>query len=289
MTTSSSVMSVRDRADRFRSLHEGDDPLRLVNVWDLVSARVAELAGAPALATSSFAIAVAQGYPDGEHVPWPVVRDLVARIVDAVDVPVSVDIEAGRGAAPDTVAATVTDVVDGRRSGDQPGGLPPRPAGRVVHRRRAVRAPRSRASGRGMPTASIGTSTRACDVWFGAAVAPEEQLAEGRRSPCVATSTREPTASSSPDSSTSTTSDVMVDEAGVPVNVMLWPGVPPVAALHAAGVRRISQGAASFLVALGGLEQTTRSYLAAAAPAEPEPGAPMPAMHLVEPLTASRR
>jgi 2-methylisocitrate lyase-like PEP mutase family enzyme len=287
MTTSSSVMSVRDRADRFRSLHEGDEPLRLVNVWDLVSARVAELAGAPALATSSFAIAVAQGYPDGEHVPWPVVRELVARIVDAVDVPVSVDIEAGRGAAPDAVAATVTDVVEAGGVGinledshpDQPGAL-----FTVDEQCERLAAARRVADADGVHR----YVNARCDVWFGAAVAPEEQLAEGRRRvrryvDAGADGIFLPGLVDVDDLR------VMVDEAGVPVNVMLWPGVPPVAALRAAGVRRISQGAASFLVALGGLEQTTRSYLAAAAPAEPEPGAPMPAMHLVEPLTASRR
>jgi 2-methylisocitrate lyase-like PEP mutase family enzyme len=84
------------RADTFRSFHDAEEPLRLVNVWDLVSARVAELAGASALGTSSFAIAVAHGYADGEHIPWPVVRDLVTQIVEAVDVPLTVDIEAGR-------------------------------------------------------------------------------------------------------------------------------------------------------------------------------------------------
>jgi 2-methylisocitrate lyase-like PEP mutase family enzyme len=81
----------------------------------------------------------------------------------------------------------------------------------------------------------------------------------------------------------------MVDAAGVPVNVMLWPGVPPVSDLRAAGVRRISQGAASFLQTLGHLEQSTRSYLDAPAPAELEPGAPVPAIHLVEPLTSVHR
>lgn len=287
MTTSSPVMSVRDRADRFRSLHQGDEPLRLVNVWDLVSARVAELAGAPALGTSSFAIAVAQGYPDGEHVPWPVVRELVARIVDAVDVPVSVDVEAGRGAAPDAVAATVTDVVDAGGVGinledshpDQPGAL-----FAVDEQCERLAAARRVADADGVHR----FVNARCDVWFGAAVAPEEQLAEGRRRvrryvDAGADGIFLPGLVDVDDLR------VMADEAGVPVNVMLWPGVPPVEALRAAGVRRISQGAASFLVALGGLEQTTRSYLAAAAPAEPEPGAPMPAMHLVEPLTSPRR
>ena len=55
--------------------------------------------------------------------------------------------------------------------------------------------------------------------------------------------------------------------------------VLPVQLLRADSGAWVSQGAASFLLALGHLEQTTRTYLTAAAPAEPEPGAPMPAMH----------
>ncbi len=287
MTTTPTVMRAQERADRFRALHHSDEPLRLVNVWDLVSARVAELAGAPALGTSSFAVAVAQGYPDGEHVPWPVVRDLVARIVDAVDLPVSVDIEAGRGAHPDAVAATVTDVVDAGAVGinledsrpDRPGSLfdVDEQCERLAAARRAADAD------------GVHRFVNArCDVWFGADVAPAEQLAEGRRR-----ARRYVEAGADglflPGLVDLDGLRAMVDEAGVPVNVMLWPGVPPIAELSAAGVQRVSQGAASFLLALGHLEQTTRTYLTAAAPAEPEPGAPMPAMHLVEPLTSPRR
>jgi 2-methylisocitrate lyase-like PEP mutase family enzyme len=69
----------------------------------------------------------------------------------------------------------------------------------------------------------------------------------------------------------------------------VWPGLPPASDLAAAGVRRISQGAASFLLALGQLEQTTRAYLDAPAPSEPALEPPVPAMHLVEPLTARHR
>jgi 2-methylisocitrate lyase-like PEP mutase family enzyme len=278
------MSDVRSRADEFRALHDAGQPLRLVNVWDLASARVAELAGAPALGTSSFAIAVAHGYPDGEHVPWPIVRDLVARLVDAVDVPVSVDVEAGRGAHPDAVGATVSDVVaagavginleDSRR--DRPGVLfdVEEQCDRLAAARRACDAD------------GVHRFVNArCDVWFGAALEPGAQLDEARERArryveAGADGLFLPGLVDVDDLRT------MVDAAGVPVNVMLWPGVPPVADLHAAGVRRISQGAASFLQMLGHLEQTTRSYLASAAPAEPEPGAPPPAVHLVAPLTS---
>jgi 2-methylisocitrate lyase-like PEP mutase family enzyme len=276
-----------ERADRFRALHHAEEPLRLVNVWDLVSARVAELAGAPALGTSSFAVAVAHGYPDGEHVPWPVVRELVGSITEAVDVPVTVDVEAGGGASPDAVAATVADAVAAGAVGinledahpDQPGSLFD-----VDEQCKRLAAARREADAGGVQR----FVNARCDVWFGAALAPGEQLAEARRRvqryvEAGADGIFLPGLVDVGDLRT------MVEEAGVPVNVMLWPGVPPVDQLRAAGVRRISQGAASFLLVLGHLEQTTRAYLDAPAPAELELGAPVPAFHLIEPLTTAHR
>src|SRR5262249_37005397 len=76
----------RDRAARFRELHRGPSVLQLVNVWDPWSARTAAATGAVALGTSSFAVAAAAGMPDGERMPWPHVRAVVAGVVDAVDV-----------------------------------------------------------------------------------------------------------------------------------------------------------------------------------------------------------
>jgi 2-methylisocitrate lyase-like PEP mutase family enzyme len=68
----------------------------------------------------------------------------------------------------------------------------------------------------------------------------------------------------------------------VPMNVMLWPGLPSIDELTAAGVRRISQGAAAFLSTTGYLERITKAYL------EGEPieyaGGDPPAVHLVPQL-----
>jgi 2-methylisocitrate lyase-like PEP mutase family enzyme len=281
------MSSTQERADRFRKLHDADEPLRLVNVWDLVSARVAELAGAPALGTSSFAVAVAQGYPDGEHVPWSDVRGLVGRITDAVDVPVSVDIEAGRGATADAVAGTVADVVAAGAVGcnledshpDRPGAL-----FSVDEQCARHRAARDAADADGVHR----FVNARCDVWFGAAIEPGAQLAEARdRAGAYVEAGAD--GIFLPGLVDVDDLHAMVDAAEVPVNVMLWPGVPPVEDLRTAGVRRISQGAASFLVDLGHLEQSTRAYLTADAPAEPDPGTPMPAIHLVEPLTSTHR
>src|SRR5262245_60596737 len=111
MMTTTSLPDQIARAERFHALHATREPLRLVNAWDALSALVFAASGAPAIGTSSFAIALANGYQDGERIPWHVVCDIVAAITSAVDVPVTVDIEAGRGDEPDAVAASVADVL----------------------------------------------------------------------------------------------------------------------------------------------------------------------------------
>jgi 2-methylisocitrate lyase-like PEP mutase family enzyme len=72
-------------------------------------------------------------------------------------------------------------------------------------------------------------------------------------------------------------------EVAAPVNVMVWPGLPPVDELTALGVRRISQGATAFLLAAGYLERTTKAYLDG--PHESAGGDVVPAFHLIGSLT----
>ncbi|MGW4550517.1 isocitrate lyase/PEP mutase family protein [Streptomyces violaceorubidus] len=86
----------------FRALHHGrvpGDPLVLLGPWDAASARVFAEAGFPALATPSAGVAASLGYEDG-RTPADEMFAAVARIVRAVDVPVSADVEGGYGLAP---------------------------------------------------------------------------------------------------------------------------------------------------------------------------------------------
>jgi 2-methylisocitrate lyase-like PEP mutase family enzyme len=82
-------------AARLAKLHVKGTPLMLYNAWDAGSVRSIVAAGAKAIATSSWFVAVAQGYQDGEDIPIKLVEEITARIVSTVDVPVSVDCEGG--------------------------------------------------------------------------------------------------------------------------------------------------------------------------------------------------
>src|ERR671929_1843008 len=86
------------RARTLLDLHTAPEVLVLANVWDVVSARVvAATEGVRALATASHSIAATFGYADGENIPLGLHLDMVGRIVAAVALPVTMDMEAGYG------------------------------------------------------------------------------------------------------------------------------------------------------------------------------------------------
>lgn len=92
------MTELRDRAEALLELHTAPEILSLPNVWDVASAKVvAGVAGVRAIATASHAIAGALGYEDGENIPLDLHLDMVERITRAVDLPVSMDFEAGYG------------------------------------------------------------------------------------------------------------------------------------------------------------------------------------------------
>src|SRR5947209_11152615 len=91
------------RARTLLDLHTAEEILVLTNVWDVVSARVvAATEGVRALATASHSIAATFGYEDGENIPLDLHLSMVGRIVRAVELPVTMDFEAGYGDAGET-------------------------------------------------------------------------------------------------------------------------------------------------------------------------------------------
>jgi 2-methylisocitrate lyase-like PEP mutase family enzyme len=95
------------KAKHFRKLHVPGEPLVLFNIWDAGSAKTLAETGVQALATSSWAVAEASGYSDGEHTPLAFVIDNLRRIVEATDLPVTVDLESGYGDMPTKVGETI--------------------------------------------------------------------------------------------------------------------------------------------------------------------------------------
>ena len=93
--------------ETFAALHVPGDPVVLYNIWDVGSALAVIRGGAKALATGSHPVADANGWPDGEQVPLDFVLANAKRIVDAVEVPVTVDFESAYSVDPAKAAANV--------------------------------------------------------------------------------------------------------------------------------------------------------------------------------------
>jgi 2-methylisocitrate lyase-like PEP mutase family enzyme len=99
-------MTQKEKALRFRALHERAGAFLIPNPWDAGSARILAALGFEAFATSSGAAAATYGRRDGRLTRDEAIASARA-IAGATDVPVSGDLESGFGASPEAAAETV--------------------------------------------------------------------------------------------------------------------------------------------------------------------------------------
>ncbi len=100
------------RAEKLQALIDADETLVLPNVWDVAGARIVAEQGYPVIATSSAGIAWSLGCPDGEVISRDDMLFMIKKIAASVDLPVTADMEAGYGEAPESVADTVIATLD---------------------------------------------------------------------------------------------------------------------------------------------------------------------------------
>jgi 2-methylisocitrate lyase-like PEP mutase family enzyme len=226
------VTTQRDRARAFHTLHQRGTFV-LPNAWDAASARIFELAGAPAVATTSSGLAASLGYPDGERIPCALVLGAVRRITATVDIPVSVDFERGYAERPEEVAANVQAVIDAGGIGINIEDGRQDPA-LLVAKIAAIRAlPAARElgffvnartdvflRGKGEPAELVADAIRRFHAY-------EAAGADGLFAPGI----------SAPEAIASIARAVRL-----PLNVMAFEGVPSVPELGRLGVRRVSVG-----------------------------------------------
>ena len=97
-----------EKAQALAALHTAPEILRVVNVWDVVSATaIAALPETRALATAGHSIAATFGYEDGENIPLDLMLDMVGRIVASTDLPVTADLDSGFGNPGETVRKAI--------------------------------------------------------------------------------------------------------------------------------------------------------------------------------------
>src|SRR3954471_20433514 len=105
--SSSQTAYLQDHCDLLRSLHRPGDPLLLPNAWDVATARAVVAAGFPVVATTGGGVAATLGYEDHEGAPADEMLAAAARIARGVEVPVTVDAEAGYGMEPAELVAAL--------------------------------------------------------------------------------------------------------------------------------------------------------------------------------------
>jgi 2-methylisocitrate lyase-like PEP mutase family enzyme len=105
--TPSQTAGLQSRCDLLRSLHRPGTPLLLPNAWDVASARAVVAAGFPVVATTSWGVAATLGHEDHADAPADDMLGAAARIAGDVEVPVTVDAEAGYGMEPAQLVAVL--------------------------------------------------------------------------------------------------------------------------------------------------------------------------------------
>lgn len=224
-----------DLAARFHALHDPRRPLVLANVWDAASARLVAASGAPAVATTSAGVAWSLGRPDGDALSRSDAVAAVARIVDAVAVPVSADIESGYAVRPDDVSQTVSAILDAGAVGinlEDGAATPTEMSARI----RAARRAADQAGVRLFVNART-------DVYLAGLVAPDDPLAE-----TLSRAARYLEAGADgifvPGVVDETALIALAAGIDAPVNAMAGPGAPRVSDLGAWGISRVSVGSA---------------------------------------------
>jgi 2-methylisocitrate lyase-like PEP mutase family enzyme len=221
-------------AETFAGLHKPGAPLLLPNAWDVASAVTIASAGAKAIATTSAGVAWSLGVPDAANFGAERSAAVVSRIVQAVDVPVTADIEAGYDSVDDTMTAVLQAGAVGVNIEDRADGRLLTPAEQAER----LAAARAAADKLGIP-AWINART---DVYLAPDIPQDERLdAVFERAAAYAQAGADslfvPGLIDLPALAKLATGPL-------PVAVMVWAGAPTVAELAAVGVVRISLGSA---------------------------------------------
>jgi len=101
----------KEKAETFLKFHHDEEILVLLNSWDPGSSKLVEACGYKAIATTSMGIAASLGHPDCEVIRLSEMLQVVTGIVNAVQVPVTVDFEAGYGNNVDEILESVKKLI----------------------------------------------------------------------------------------------------------------------------------------------------------------------------------
>ena len=251
----------REKARLFKKLHDRSRLFILPNAWDVVSARIFEEAGYPAIATTSAGIAYSHGYSDRERIPRAVMAAAVRRIAEAVKVPVSADVEAGYGGRASDIVETVSAMIDAGAVGmnlEDATHESRRPLFATSVQMDRIRAARETAHKAGLPFVinartdvfllGKGSRTDQHDETVARANAYRDAGAD-----CVFV----------PGVSDPEEIQALAKAIRGPLNILAGPGVPSVKMLQKLGVARLSVGSGPIRAAMGLIRRMAKELKAA--------------------------
>jgi 2-methylisocitrate lyase-like PEP mutase family enzyme len=244
--------------ETFAALHVPGDPVILFNAWDAGSAKAVAEAGARAIATGSASVAGAQGFSDAEALPLELALANAARVVGAVDLPVTIDFEGAYAVAPEEAAANAARLKASGAIGcnfeDQAiGGAGLHPTELQAARIRAIRA----AVG---PDFFINART---DIFIQAKPETHDEA--------MIDAALERARAYAEAGASGIFVPVLADlrllarfcaASPLPVNFMAWPGAPSAAEVAATGVARISHGPFPWKLAMKALKDAAVAAMA---------------------------
>jgi 2-methylisocitrate lyase-like PEP mutase family enzyme len=252
-------MNQSEKAAQFYERHfQAGVPLLLYNAWDAGSAKAIVEGGAPAIATSSWSVAEAQGYRDGEGIPLEFAEQVVARIAATVDVPVSVDFEGGYSEDHTELADNIARLIGAGIIGINFEDRVVKGAGLYDIKEHAARISVIRNAAEQLDI-DLFINART-DLFLGQGRDPAGAISEAiERSKAYAD------AGASgffiPGLQGGGLIGQICESVALPVNVMIMDGVPSISRLTELGVARISWGPISYIQAMAGLKQQTKDAL----------------------------
>ncbi len=250
-----------ERAALFKSLHVKGRPLILFNAWDAGSARALQEIGAKAVATGSWSAAAAQGYSDGEALPFALALANLERIIASVDLLVTIDLESGYGHSPAQVQDSAAQVIQAGAVGinleDQIIGEDQLHS--IEDQCARIRAVRAAADQAGVPLFINARTDVFLQLYPGQP--GDDHLQEALRR-AAAYAEAGGSGFFAPGLGNPQYIETLCRHSPLPVNILMLPGTPAPKALAGLGVARISYGAGPYRLAMNAFKEAGRKALA---------------------------
>ncbi|MBL0924745.1 MAG: isocitrate lyase/phosphoenolpyruvate mutase family protein [Sphingomonadaceae bacterium] len=246
---------MNDRVKTFGDLHIPGKPLILYNIWDAGSAKAVAEAGAKAIATGSWGVANSLGYKDGETLPLDAALDNLVRILSVTDLPVTIDMEAGYGADPAVVKASVARAAEAGAVGINIEDKDPATRQLFATADAVARIKAAAASGLWINARS--------DLFI---VTPKEQHDADLVDAVVERATAYADAGANslfvPFMYNAALIGKLCEKSPLPVNILVGQGIPDIKTLAELGVARISHGYGPWAKAMADLAEAAREAMA---------------------------